>query len=483
MKKNSKVAIVGAGVGGLSVAARLAKDGFSVEVFEKLAKCGGRNNLLEDRGFRFDMGPSFVLMPDFFEEVFAYCGRRLADYLDLRVLDVNYKLFYPDGDTLTVYRDSHRTREELERIERGGAAAFDAFIAETGRIYKLVRPLLYKCFTAGSLMHPEYWPLIYRIRIFESYWKLAAKFFKSEKLRFAFTFEAMFMGVSPYQAPAFYSIISYTDQVQKISHPMGGMYRIPLALEKLAREYGAKFSYNSEVKKVSRASGKVALELDSGRVLADKAVINADYAYARESLLGRKIPGYKYSCSVLLLYLGLKSKVSGLEHHNLFFAKDLNKNLSDIFKYKVISDDFSFYIHVPTVTDPSLAPAGKEIVYVLIPVPNLEKNKEDISSHEESMRNLVFKTVKAKLGVDLEALIETEHRFYPGDFISRYNIKNGATFGLAHNLMQSAFFRPPNFDRRLKNVYFVGASTQPGGGLPVVIAGSKIVADLINLEA
>ncbi|MDD5568717.1 MAG: phytoene desaturase family protein [Candidatus Omnitrophica bacterium] len=474
-----KIAVVGAGAGGLSCAARLARDGYDVHVFEKLDKCGGRNHLLEDKGFKFDMGPSFVLMPDFFAEAFSYCGEDLKDYLDLKVLDVNYKIFYPDGDILNVYKDSSRTKEELERLEKGSSKSFDRFIKETSRIYGLVRPLLYKCFTPVSLVNLSYWPLLLKLKVFESYWGLAGKFFKTDKLRYAFTFEAMFMGVSPYQAPAFYSIISYTDHVQKIAHPMGGMYQIPLALERMAKKFGAKFHYNSEVEKIS-ANGSIKLKTGEKELDFDKVVINADYAYAKEKLLGQALPDYRYSCSVYLIYLGLKKKVEGVEHHNLFFAKELTRNLSDIFNTGITPDDPSFYVHVPTVTDQSLAPQGKDIFYILVPVPNLLKSKEDFSKLENRLRDTVIEKINQRLKISLEELIEVEHRFYPQDFTRYYNIKFGATFGLAHNLMQSAFFRPPNSDSRNKNVYFVGASTQPGGGLPVVLAGSRIVADLIN---
>jgi phytoene desaturase len=476
---NKKIAVIGAGVGGLSSAARLAHDGYDVEVFEKLPRSGGRNHILEDNGFKFDMGPSFVLMPDFFREVFSYCGENLNDYLDLRVLDTNYKIFYPDGESFTVYKDSERTKEEMERLEQGSALAYDKFIKETARLYSVVKPLLYKCFTPAALLNPAYWPLATKIHAFKSYWQLARKFFKTDKLCYAFTFEAMFMGVSPYQAPAFYSIITYTDHVEKIAHPMGGMYQIPLALEKMGKKFGAKFNYNSEVGQVS-ANGKVNLRVNGEERSFDKAVFNADYSYTQEELLGRSLPEYKYSCSVYLLYLGLKKKVPGAEHHNLFFAPDLNKNLREIFDDGETSSDVSFYLHVPTVTDTSLAPAGKDIFYLLIPVANLNKAKENILAKEALIRETVFKRINKALGIDLEDLIEVEHKFYPEDFTKRYNIKFGATFGLAHNLMQSAFFRPANFDRKLKNVYFVGASTQPGGGLPVVIASSRIVADLIK---
>ena len=478
--ENKKIAIVGAGVGGLSTAARLAKQGYDVEVFEKLPECGGRNHLLESRGFKFDMGPSFVLMPDFFSEAFSYCGQNIDDYLTLKALDCSYKIFYHDTETLTVYRDSRKTREELEKIEKGSSKGFAGFIKEIGRIYDEVRPLLYDCFTPRALTHPRYWGLLGKIHALETYWGLAKKFFKTDKLRFAFTFEAMFIGVSPFAAPAFYSIISYADHVQKIFHPMGGMYQIPLAFERLAKNYGARFYYNTEVNAIERDNGSIRLRFKGGERSFNQTVVNADYAYTQSTLLSRHIPEYEYSCSVYLLYLGLKRKVTGLAHHNLFFSSDVIKNLNQIFRDKVMPDDPSFYMHVPTVTDPSLAPEGKDIFYILIPVPNLKNQREDMSGHEARLRKIVFEKINRTAGITTEDLIEVEHRFLPQDFISRYNIRYGATFGLSHTLKQSAFFRPPNFDSQIKGLYFVGASTQPGGGLPVVIAGSRIVADLMS---
>jgi phytoene desaturase len=477
---NKKVAVIGAGIGGLASACRLAHDGFSVDVYEKLPICGGRNNIIEDKGFKFDTGPSFVLMPDFFEEVFSYCGVKIKDYLDLRAIDPSYKIFFPDGDSFTVFKDSRRTKEEMERIEKGSALGFEAFIKETSRIYKVIRPLLYSCVTYRSLLNPYYWGLAGRIQAFKSYWGLAKRYFKSEKLLFAFTFEAMFMGVSPYQAPAFYSIITYTDHVQKIFHPMGGMYQIPKALEKLAASFGARFHYNCQVESIRNKGNSINFTCAGKQYSSDYAVVNADYPYTQAKLLKRRNPRYKYSCSTYLIYLGLKKKVDNLAHHNLFFANDLNKNLDQIFKDHILPADASFYVHVPTVTDSSLAPEGKDILYILIPVPNLEGASVGLGEGEAALRKFVFEKINRCCGCNLEELIETEHHFYPEDFIKRYNIEFGATFGLAHNLTQSAFFRPANFDSKIKNLYYVGASTQPGGGLPVVIASSRIVADLIS---
>ena len=477
---DKRIAIVGAGVGGLATAARLACRGYNVQVFEKLPKCGGRAHIIEDRGFKFDTGPSFVLMPDFFQEVFAYCHENINDYLNLQVLDVNYKIFYQDGQILTIFRDSEKTKQELEKIEKGSGNAYDEFLSQTGIIYKDVKPLLYSCFTKQDLINPRYWGLVKRLKVGQSYWQIAKRFFKSDKLCYAFTFEAMFIGVSPFKTPGFYSIITYVDHVQKIYHPMGGMYKIPQALEKLAKNYNAQILYDSQIKSVRYDRNKFVLKTADDSFGADKVIINADYSYAQNELLGRKIPQYDYSCSVYLIYLGLKQKVGGLAHHNLFFANDLEKNLREIFIDKIIPQDPSFYIHLPTVTDPSLAPEGKDILYILIPVPNLFKIKQNISESEERIRRVVFERINSCLSIKLEDLIEVEHRFYPQDFISRYNIKYGATFGLAHTFFQSAFFRPYNFDNKIKNLYFVGASTQPGGGLPPVIASSRIVADLIT---
>jgi len=480
MANNKKIAIIGAGVGGLATAARLAFQGYDVEVCEKLAECGGRAHMIEDGGFKFDTGPSFVLMPGFFKEVFSYCDEDIQNYLDLKVLDVHYKIFYPSGEILTIHRDSNRTKEELEKFEAGAAKAYDKFIADTTDIYRIVEPFLYKCFTPNALVNPHYWNLVGKLKIGQSYWQLAKKFFKNENLCYAFTFEAMFIGVSPFNTPAFYSVITYADHVQKIFHPIGGMYQIPKALEKLSKKFGAKITYNSEVNSIRKKDDDFILQFSNGEVKADKVVVNADYAYAQSELLKRRIPDYKYSCSVYLMYLGMKKKIKGLEHHNLFFAKDLKKNLKQIFDEKVVPEDFSFYIHVPTVTDSSLAPEGKDILYILVPVPNLNNFKDDFSRQEELIRKIIFDKINRLLGIKIEDLIEVEHKFYPEDFIKRYNVKYGATFGLAHTLMQSAFFRPANLDSRFKDLYCVGASTQPGGGLPPVIAGSKIVADLIT---
>ena len=261
---------------------------------------------------------------------------------------------------------------------------------------------------------------------------------------------------------------------------MGGMYQIPLALEKIAKKRGVKISYNDPVSSLKRDGNSWRVKAGSAQAQFDNVVINADYAWSKQRLLNEKLPDYKYSCSVLLFYWGLKEKVSRLAHHNLFLASDLKKNVDQIFDNKEFPQDPSFYVHVPTATDLFLAPEGKDIAYILVPTPNLQNCAQNISDVQEQIKKSVLKRIKEQTGDDLEPLIEVEHRFYPKDFLDRYNILHGATFGLAHTLTQSAFFRPANKDHKNPGIYYVGASTQPGGGLPPVIASSKIVADLIK---
>ena len=478
MNKES-VAIIGAGIGGLATAARLARRGHQVDVYERLPEAGGRVHVIEDQGFRFDTGPSFVLMREFFDELFADCGETISDYLRLEILEQSYQIYYADGRVLNFYRDLDQTRDELERFSPGSAAAFDRFLAEAGEYYRSLTPFLYQCFSFKDLLRPRLWPLLPQLRPWQTFWQMARRYFRDEALCYAVSFEAMFLGASPFVAPGFYSLVTYADHMQKIYHPIGGMYAIARALERLGRRFGARFHYDAEVRSLASDQRRTTLTLADGRRChADLAVVNADYQYAQQSLLGRGRPSGQPSCSTFLLYLGLKGRLPGLAHHNLFFSRDPRQNLRWIFGQGAAAEQVSFYVHIPTRTDPSLSPPGKDIVYLLVPVPHLGQGGGELDL--ERLRASILDRLGEILSCDIRPLIEVEHRFVPQDFVRRYNLYSGAAFGLGHTLWQSAFFRPGNQDRRYKNIYYVGASTQPGGGLPPVIAGSRIVADLIT---
>jgi phytoene desaturase len=478
---HNQIAVIGAGIGGLATAARLASRGFDVHVYEKLDRVGGRVNIIEHNGFKFDTGPSFILMREFFDEFFQYCGKDIADYIDLQVLEQNYKIFYADGEAVTFYRDMEQTKKELERLEPGAAAGFDGFLAKTGGFYDTFQPLLYTDFKPHTMLNPSYWHLINKINPFENYWQLAKKFFRTDKLCYAFSFQAMFLGVSPFEAPSFYSMITYADHAKKIYHPMGGMYQIARSLHRLGQELGVTYHLSTEVQNIRQDNGRLAFTAGEKKVTAEQVVVNADYTYTQEQLLQRKsfLPR-KHSCSAYLIYLGLKEKISGMQHHNLFFAKDPKRNIDQIFSGQLIPDDASFYTHIPTHMDPSLAPPGKDVLYILVPVSNLQREQADKAAFEKTLRASAFERISQTIGRPLQELVECEFQFLPADFIERYNLPFGSAFGLAHTLGQSAFFRPSTEDAKLKNLHYVGASTQPGGGLPPVLAGSRIVADTIT---
>ncbi|MCM8812867.1 MAG: phytoene desaturase family protein [Candidatus Omnitrophica bacterium] len=476
-----RVAVVGSGVGGLACAARLAHRGYAVDVYEKLSRCGGRAHVIEDQGYCFDTGPSFVLMPDFYAEVYRDCGQEMAQRLPLLRLDTHYAVFYPDGRQVRVFHDEERTAEELERREPGAARRYRDFLRDTGAMYQAVKPLMYRQFTPAALADVRNLRLLPALQVGATCWQLAGRYFRSEALRCLMTFESMFIGVSPFSAPAFYSVICYADHAQKLFHPRGGMYRIPASLEAIGREKGCRYHYDCEISGIRRESnGGFLLKQATNEYTADAVVVNADLPYARQHLLQRRIAPYRYSCSVMLFYWGVRRPLAGLEHHNIFFAADVCANMRRIFEDSRWPEDPSFYVHVPTKTDPSLAPPGKEIVYVLVPVPNLRQAGADPHAAVEKVRQLVLEKLRQVCGVEVEQSIDVEHRFYPRDFITRYNALYAATFGLSHSLFQSAFFRPANTDPKLDGLYYVGCSTQPGTGIPPVLAGSKIAADLIS---
>lgn len=481
--QGKKVAVIGAGIGGLATAARLSHRGYEVDVFEKLPHCGGRANIIRRDGFSIDTGPSFVLMPDFFKEVFTDCGVDIKDYLTLQPLDLSYRIVYGDDSELPIYGDHERKKQAFERIEKGAGEGYERFMEELRQLYGVVEPLLYECFSFKKVLNPKYWSLLFKLKVLDTYWKMASKYFKDDRISYALTFQAMFIGVSPFRAPAFYSVITYADHAQKVFHPMGGMYQVPTALERLGREFDARHHYDSPVQNIVDEGGKVKIQINNETLEFDQVVINADYPYAKEKLLKRKIKKYEYSCSVYLMYVALDRKIEGLDHHCLFLCNDVKKNLDDIFLKGSVSVEPSFYTHVPTVTDPSLAPQGKDFVYILVPVPNFVKNTYNIADHEEQIRNYVFGRIKKRTAVDLRDITLFEEKFLPQDFDSRYNLKYSSTFGLAHSLFQSAFLRPTNFEEEKGNIFYTGASTQPGGGMPPVLASSKIVADLISRKA
>ena len=490
--QRTTVALIGAGVGGLSAAARLAAQGFSVEVYEQGATPGGRCGLHEDAGYRFDLGPTLLLMPEVFEETFAVCGKRMADYMTLVRCDPNYRIHFRDGSAVTFTTELTQMAHELERIEAGSFRRYLEFLA-LGKVQyqtSLDRFVGRNFDHLGQFLTPGSLRDVLRVRAHRFMYPEVSRRFRDPRLRAALSFQTMYLGISPYEAPAVYGLLPFAELAIGIWYPKGGMYQIALALERLCTDLGVTIHYGTPVRKVAVRDGRATgVVLDGGRhVAADVVCCNADLPWAYRNLLDAKdtrLPRaekLRYTSSAYMMYLGLDRRVPELEHHNVFFGRDYRASFEDIFKRFRVPEDPSFYVNVSARTDPTQAPQGRDNVYVLVPVPHRHPTI-DWRADGQRLRGQVFDRLRAIGCGDLERHVVSERHLTPEDWETTLNLDRGSAFGLSHNFFQVGPFRPKNQDPNLRNLFFVGASTQPGTGLPMVMLSARLVTERILAHA
>ncbi|MFP7477392.1 phytoene desaturase family protein [Terribacillus saccharophilus] len=483
-----KVAIIGAGPGGLTAGMLLAAKGYNVEIFEKNDVIGGRTSRLKQGEFQFDLGATFFMMPQLLEELFEEAGRDLNNYVQLHRLDPLYTLRFGDV-TFTPRVDRQEMLDEIERVFPGESEGFIQFMDKEGEKFDRVEKLLRRPFVhRRTYMSKEVLHALPKLDMFQTVYSKLSTYFNDERLKYAFTFQAKYLGMSPWKCPGTFTILSYLEHKFGLYHPIGGVNRICEAMRQVIEEYGGMVHTGKSVAQVL-TEGKQAtgLRLEDGREIpADEVIINADYSYSMQHLFEdkwkkkfqKKMGNKKYSCSTFMLYLGLKQEVD-LPHHMVVFADDYKKNVEEMTEQFVLSDDPSVYIHYPTKLDPTTAPAGKSTVYLLMPVPNTES---DIDWEEASprMRQKMLDILARETGIeDIEALIETEHCITPTDW-EAMNIQHGAVFNLAHSLDQMMYNRPHNQVKEISHCYLVGGGTHPGSGLPTIFQSAKISADLVE---
>lgn len=491
---SKKVVIVGAGLGGLSAAIRLLAEGHQVELYEKEALPGGRAHVIEKDGYRFDIGPTLLMMTDVLEDVFAAAGKDMADYLELIQLDPNYRVAFADGSTMIATSNLAMMTEELAAIDPKAPEQFHRFFAKLAYMYRMGRgQYIDKNFDSlTDFIDPVGGLDLLRQGGLRSLYGLVGSYFKDPRLRQLFSFQSMYLGVSPYDAPAIYAIVAYMELAGGVWYAKGGMHQVPLALARLVEEMGGVIHLGQAVGQIEVKDGRATgLHLKSGKtVSADIVISNADLSYTYRQLLSpqhrphmndRSLQKHKHSYSALLFYWGVDADVSALEHHNVVFSDDYKRNFQQVFGENILPDKPAFYTHVPTKTDPSVAPKGKQVVYTLVPVPNLTGDV-DWPEAEKRLRQHVLSTLKQRFGVDLEDAIETEVVFGPKEFESKYNLTHGAAFGLTHTLGQSGYFRPHNYVKGVSGLYLAGASTYPGSGVPMVLLSGKLVAERIQRD-
>lgn len=468
-------------------------------VVEKNDFTGGRCSLIHRDGHRFDQGPSLLLLPDMFREAFTDLDTTLEDEgVKLRKCEPNYNVWFGDGECLELSTDVARMKTTIERWEgKDGFSRYLAWMREAHVHYEAsVEHVLRKNFTSlFNLARPSFLPYLLALHPFESIWTRASRYFYTERLRRAFTFGSMYMGMSPFEAPGTYSLLQYTELAEGIWYPEGGFQSVLAALQKVGERFGVDYRLSTPIRQVNvdqRSGRATGVTLESGEtVSADIVLINADLVYAYNKLLpssteATRLSAKPASCSSISFYWSIDQVIPELHTHNVFLADEYQDSFDDIFKRQQIPKEPSFYVNVPSRIDPSAAPDGKDTIVVLVPCGHLLEGEADrgISSQDwEGMvskaRNAVLETVRLRTGVDLRPHIAHESINTPASWKDRFNLDKGAILGLSHSFFNVLSFRPKTKHASIGNLYFVGASTHPGTGVPIVLAGSKITTSQI----
>lgn len=488
----SRAIVIGAGVGGLTAAMKLAHRGWQVDLYEKQQVPGGRCGRVEAGDFRWDLGPTIMLMPFVFERTFASVGKRLSDYLTLVRCDPNYRVTFRDGSTLTLTSELTKMREELERLEPGSFERYLRFLAKgQDRHDTSMERFVGKHFDSlAQFVTPQNLPHIFRIGAHQKLYSQVSKSFQDDRLRQVMSFQTMYLGVSPFEAPAVFSLLPYTELAVGVWYPMGGMGEIPRALEKVCHELGVATHYGQAVKRVVLEGGQAkGVELADGSIeRADVVVVNADFPWAQKHLVPREVSSTaslekkRYTSSGYMLYLGLKRRHDELLHHNVFFGRDFAGSFESIFDKLEVPEDPSFYVNAPAHTDPSMAPPGKDALYFLVPVPHRAPHL-DWKVEGPKLRAKIFARL-AELGMgSIERDIEVERVITPDDWERELNLERGSNFGLAQNMFQIGPFRPKVWDDRVENLFYCGASVQPGTGVPTVMISADLCVQAIEERA
>jgi phytoene desaturase len=486
-----KISIIGAGTAGLASAIRLQAQGFQVTIYEKNDKVGGRMYSFTEKGFHFDVGPTIVMMPEIYREIFEMSGANPDDYIQMQLLDPLYQLHYQDGSSFTVSSNLTKLIPALEKISYEDTQGYLAYLADVYQRYNVARNgFIDRSFhSAKDILSLKNIRDTFKLRTLNSAYSSISRFVKNEKLRQALSFQTLYIGVSPFVGPSIYTIIPMIELLYGIWYIKGGMYAMALAMQKRLLELGGQIVLNAPVEKIvienKRAKG---IQVNGQFIASDAVLVNADFPWAMNNLLEEKHRGkyqpkklkkMAYSSSSFILYFGLSKKFPTTVHQ-IRYARDFKKNIDDLFAPEIPNDP-SFYIYSPTQVDASLAPEGKEIIYVLVPVPNRENNAFTWDEKMiQSMRNHIVSRLKIIAGFhDFENHIEVEKVMTPKDWEETFNLQYAATFGFKPILLQSNFFRPQAKALPIKDLYFAGTSSHPGAGIPIVMKSAKIAVDTI----
>jgi phytoene desaturase len=497
MNKKS-IIIIGSGIGGLGAAVLFAKKGYTVTVLEKNEQLGGRAstfsvNLENGHNYTFDMGPSWYLMPDVFAHFFSLLDEKVEDHLDLQPLSPSYRIFAKEENKeninksliVDMFSNIPKTCEILEDLEKGSGEKFEQYLKASKEMYDIAyAQFMFKNY--NSFFDILSWKVLMqgvKLNILSTMHVYVQKFFKRELVQKIMQYTLVFLGSSPFNTPALYSIMTHIDFSGGVFYPKGGIYEITKALVSLGKKYGVAYKINSEVIQIITKDKKaIGVKLsDDQEIFTDIVISNSDMHHSETKLLQENEQTYKQefwdkkviSPSAFILYLGISKTFPSLSHHNLLFAKDWKSGFSEIFDFPQMPSDPSLYVCAPSKTDDSVAPNNCENLFVLVPIaPNLTLSQLE----KESYKDKILETLEQEMGCEnLREHIEYCKIFETDDFKSRYFSFKGTALGLAHTLTQSAFMRPNNVSKKVENLYYVGAGTNPGIGMPICLISAELV--------
>jgi phytoene desaturase len=481
-----KVIIIGAGIGGLAAANMLAKAGYDVSIYEKNAHLGGRAGKRVTKGFTFDTGPSWYLMPEVFDQYFSLFTIDVKKELSIKKLTPAYKVFYESSDPITVHGNLKKDAKQFEAIEPGAGKKLETYVKEGGEIYRMaLKHFLYTNFTdPRDLVNGEVLAQTGRMAklLLTTIHSRVATFVSAKPLQQILEYPMVFLGTSPFKAPAMYSLMSALDFKEGVFYPRGGIYSIIELIVRIGKKLGVTYHLNTDVQSILHENGKaIGIKVNGKNVLADIVISNADLHHTETKLLSSDVRSYPEASwdskepgiSALLLYIGIKGSLPQLEHHNLFFVDKWQQNFVNIYEDKKIPTSASLYVSRTTATDPSTAPKGHENIFVLVPLPTgilLTKKQQ-----EKLTDRFLAQIATAIKEPNLAKKIVTLETFGPNDFTDTFNAWKGTALGMSHLLKQSAMWRLPNKSKKLQNLYYVGASTVPGIGLPMCLISAELV--------
>ena len=494
MNNKQKAVIIGAGIGGLATANFLAQNGYKVEIYEKNSNPGGRCGQIIHEGHRFDLGATILLMPSLYRQVLSELGINLEKDLETTSLAPIYKLFFSDGSYFSFTRDDEKMKSQIEFFEPGSYPRYKAYVNEGYEYFNLaINDLLGKNFNRFfEFVNLKSIRLLIKLKTYRNHSGYVRKYFNDPRLQKAFTFQNIYVGQNPYEAPAFFSMLPGAEIAEGALFPKGGMHRIVETLYDLAEKNNVRVHCKKPVEKIllngKKAEG-ILLE-DGTSIKADLVIASADLPYVYNQLLldkqkTKSLKKKEYSCSAIVFHWGVDKVYHQLDHHSVFLSDPFREGLDAIFKEKSLSDNPSFYIHSPGRSDKTAAPENEDSLSVIVPVAHLdERADQDWIKLKQKARNAVIKRLREAGLTDIEEHIKFEICYLPKTWEASCNVTNGSVFGsLSHTIFQMGYFRPHNQHKKYKNLYFAGGSTHPGNGVPLVLLGAKLTTERILNDA